>query len=337
MGITAFPNGISSFGIPIIGGGVGLPSTQGNVWHVKPSSGNDGNDGTSPDNAFKTLKQALASATANQNDIVLMYQESNTSASTTDYQSVALDWNKSGVHIIGVGAAPIIGSRVRIAQAAAALTISDLVTVSANNCLIANIEIYQGIASAAPVTTNTCRALVVSGMRNKFVNCQISGIGDLSMDLALSCSLAVTGAENHFIGCYFGLDTVLRTTSVSESTISTSATRTIFDNCIWNSYCASAATTFKALTIAAGSYHTATWLRGCMLCCEFNRTGATAAQTGGILHSAAGNVFLFGGGVFGYLAVSTLDNANIIALSYVGAAGSSGANKIGIGTAIDTP
>jgi hypothetical protein len=337
MGLTNFPNGITSFGVPIIGGGLGIAATQGNVWHVKPYSGNDGNIGTTPDQAFKTLAQALASATANQNDMVLMYQESNTAATTTDYQATALDWNKSGVHLIGVGAAPLIGSRVRIAQKSTALTISDLMTISANNCLIANLEIYQGVASAAPATTNTCRALVVSGQRNKIVNCQISGIGDLSMDLSLACSLAVTGAENQFIGCYIGLDTVLRTTSVSEVNIASSATRTIFDNCIVMSYCASAATTFKALTIAAGSYHTATILRDCMLCAEFNRTGATAAQTGAILHSAAGNVFLFGGGVFGYLAVSTLDNANIIALTYVGAAGSAGANKIGIGTAIDTP
>jgi hypothetical protein len=334
---SKFPEGILSMGIPVIGGGVGLAGTQGKVWHVKPSSGNDGNTGDTPDTAYKTLAQALSSATANQNDIVLMYQESNTAASTTDYQATALDWNKSGVHLIGVGAAPIIGSRVRIAQKSTSLTISDLVTISANNCLIANIEIYQGVASAVPATSNTARALVVSGQRNKIVNCQISGIGDLSMDLSSSCSLAVTGEENQFIGCYIGLDTVLRTTAVSEVTISTAATRTIFDNCIVMSYCASAATTFKALTLAAGSYHTMTILRDCMLCTEFNRTGATAAQTGAILHSAAGNVFLFGGGVFGYLAVSTLDNANIIALTYVGAAGSSGANKIGIGTAIDTP
>jgi hypothetical protein len=315
---SKFPEGILSMGIPIIGGGLGIAGTQGKVWHVKPYSGNDGNTGDTPDTAYKTLTQALSSATANQNDIVLMYQESNTSASTTDYQATALNWNKDGVHLIGVGGAPVIGSRVRIAQKSTSLTISDLVTISANNCLIANLEIYQGIASAVPATTNTARALVVSGMRNKIVNCQISGIGDLSMDLSLACSLAVTGAENQFISCYIGLDTVLRTTSVSEVNIASAATRTIFDSCIINSYVATASTTFKALTIAAGSYHTATWLRNCMLCSETNRTGASAAQTGAILHSAAGNVFMLDGGVFGYLDISTLSNANILMLAHYG-------------------
>jgi hypothetical protein len=314
------PNGLTSFGIPVLGAGVMLPSTQGNVFHVKPYSGNDAYDGTSPDRAFKSLKYAHGKMTADQNDICLLYQESNTSASTTDYQATAFTWSKSACHLIGVAASPVIGSRARIAQLSTALTISDLVTLSANNCLFANLEIYQGVASAAPATTNTCRALVVSGMRNKIVNCQISGIGDLSMDLALSCSLAVTGAENHFINCYIGLDTVLRTTSVYEVNISTAGTRTIFDNCIINSYVATASTTFKAITLAAGSYHTATWLRNCILCSETNRTGATAAQTGAILHSAAGNVFMIGGGVFGYLNVSTVTNAAIFLLSYAGLA-----------------
>ena len=55
-----------------------------------------------------------------------------------------------------------------------------------------------------------------------------------------------------------------------------------------------------------------------MLCSETNRTGATAAQTGALLFAAAGNVFMLGGGAFGYVDVSTLDNANILMLSHFG-------------------
>jgi hypothetical protein len=296
--------------------GIGLlPSTQGNVIHVKPYSGSDSNPGDDRSVAIKTLAHAQALATADQNDIVLLYQESNTAGLTSDYQAANLAWAKDGVHLIGVGAAPLIGSRARIAQLSTLKTLEDLFTVSADNCLIANLEIFQGVAAS---TATLERAMVVSGSRNKIINCQISGIGDDSMDDAASCSLAVTGPENHFIGDYIGLDTVLRTTSVSEVNISTDGTRNVFDNCIVNSYVASAATTFKALTIAAGSYHTATWLRNCMLCSETNRTGATAAQTGAILHGGAGNVFMLGGGVFGYVDVSTLANAAIFMLTHYG-------------------
>jgi hypothetical protein len=292
----------------------GLVGTQGKIIHCKPYSGSDNGNGGKK-NPVKTLLHAKALATANKNDIVLLYYESNTAASTTDYQSVALDWSKDNVHLIGVGAGPLLGQRARIAQAAAVKTIEDLFTVSANNCIIAGLEIYQGVASA---TATLERAMVVSGMRNRIVNCQISGMGDTSMDDAASCSLTVSGAENHFVNCYIGLDTALRTTSVSEVYLAYGSTRNIFDNCIINSFVASASTTFKAITIPAGSTHTATWLRNCMLCAEFNRTGATQAQTGAILHSAAGNVFMLGGGVFGYVDISTLANANILYLGYWG-------------------
>ena len=95
MGLTNFPNGITSFGVPVFGGGM---VTQGNSFFVKPSTGNDGNDGKSPETSFKTLTKALAACVANQNDTVYLFSESNTAASTTDYQSTTLDW-LSLIHI----------------------------------------------------------------------------------------------------------------------------------------------------------------------------------------------------------------------------------------------
>jgi hypothetical protein len=310
----------------------GLVGTAGKIIHCKPYTGTDNGNG-SKNSPVKTLVHALALATADKNDIVLLYEESNTAAYTTDYQSTALDWNKDGVHLIGVSNAPFIGHRARIGQTSTVKTITDLFTVSADNCLIAGLEIYQGVASS---TASYERAMVVSGMRNKIANCQISGIGDTSMDDAGSCSLAVSGAENYFKDCYIGLDTVLRAGSgaLTEIDIVSGGTRNVFDKCIVNSY--TSLTTWKAISVAAGSYHTATWLRDCMLCSETNRT-STVTVTGAIIHSGAGNVFMLGGGVFGYAAVSTLDNSSIIALTYYGAVGSSGANKVGIAAGIDTP
>lgn len=320
---------ISQRGIPVMPQIPGLPFTQGNVYHVKPGSGSDSNYGDHPESAFKTLSQAHSAMTANQNDVALFYPESNTASATSDYQTTALTWSKDACHLVAaVAGNPIMGQRARISQAAAALTIADLVTLSANNCYWSGLEIFQGVSGS---TATTSRALVVSGMRNKIVNSQISGIGHLDIDDAASCSLTVTGDENYFGNDYIGLDTVLRTTSISEIYI-TAATRNFFDSCIVNSYVATAATTFKAITIAASSAHTATFLRNTILCSETNRTGATAAQTGAILHSAAGNVFMLGGGVFGYLDVSTLANANILMLTHYGL--STAANFPGIAQGI---
>jgi len=288
-----------------------LPFSQGNIYHVRPANGNDGNYGDHPDSAYKTLAKAQAVATANQNDIVLLYYESNTAGSTTDYQSATLAWAKDNVHLIGVGAGPMIGQRARIAQLSSALTLGDLFSLSANNCLIQGIEIYQGAANAAPTQTYN-RAMVLTGMRNRIINCQISGIGDTSMDLAGSCSLEVDGDENYFGDCYIGLDTYLRNGTATTEININGGTRNLFDRCIVN--CFTSATTMKLITWAAGSYHTATWLRDCMLCAEQNRTGA-AIPTGALLFNAAGQVFMYGGGVFGPANISTVTNANILVLS----------------------
>lgn len=57
MGYTNFPNGLTSFGIP-------LPSSPayspfGRVWFVNTATGAAGNKGKSPDNAFATMAQAF--------------------------------------------------------------------------------------------------------------------------------------------------------------------------------------------------------------------------------------------------------------------------------------
>ena len=51
MGLTNFPNGISSFGVPVLGGILGIPFT-GTYWFVDPVNGLDGNAGTSPQTAL---------------------------------------------------------------------------------------------------------------------------------------------------------------------------------------------------------------------------------------------------------------------------------------------
>ena len=317
MGLTNFPHGI--FATPNLGGGM---MTQGNIWFVKPYSGSDSNSGTTPDTAFKTLPYALSQATANQNDTIYMFQESNTASKTTDYQSLNLNWNKDGVHLIGVGAASNLyfGQRARIGALSTATSFANLFTLSANNCIVSGIEIFQGAGGTTLSAAQT--GLTVSGMRNAILNCQIAGIGDTTLDYAGSNSLTVSGAENYFGSCAIGLDTVIRATSITETIIS--GTRNIFDKCIINSY--TSGTTFKAINFAAGSYHTATWLNNCIISNALNRTGVVTT-TGAINPPTAGCVYINGGGVFGYSAVSTSNSAYIQVCAPI-----AGAVKEGVGS-----
>lgn len=297
-------------------------ANQGNVFFVRPRSGSDGQDGRTPQTAFKTLATALAACTANQNDIVYLMSESNTAANTTDYQATALNWNKDAVHLIGVNCGVQIGSRSRIAQLSTVKTIEDLVTVSANNCLIANLEIFQGVATS---TATSPRALVVSGQRNLIVNCQISGNGDTggSTDTAGARSLAVTGAENKFVGCYIGLDTVIRATQTAEVTIGNIA-RTIFEDCFFNTY--TSLSTFKMVTYTAPDRFVL--FKGGLINAILNITSAVA-PTGALAAATSvnGQIILVNCPVVGFADVATADDARILVY------GSGNGTLVGLGLA----
>lgn len=305
--MTTVSDGLYQYGGVPVGG----MFTPGRAFFVKPYSGSDANNGKSPNKALKTLAKALSLATADRGEVVYLIAESNTAANTTDYQATALDWNKDGVHLIGVGAAPMIGSRARIAQTSTVKTIEDLVTISADNCLIANIEIFQGVASS---TATSPRALVVSGQRNRIVNCQISGIGDTSCDTAGARSLAVTGAENMFEKCYIGLDTVIRATATAEVTVGNIA-RTIFKDCMFNTY--TSLTTFKIVTYSAPDRFIL--FKDCTLNAVNNitsavsPTGALAAAT-----SVNGQIIMHNSAVFGCDNVTTADDTKVLVMAPAG-------------------
>lgn len=221
--------------------------TQGNVWYVRPGTGLDGNSGKSPAQAFKTLTQALSVCKAGQNDTVYLLAESNTASATTDYQSATLNWNKDLVHLIGINSGPLLGQRSRISNLSTAAALSPMFQVSANGCRIENIEFFQG----TPASGTTSIAVLVSGQRNVFVNCQISGMGDLTAvaDVSGSRSLKVSGSENLFKHCYIGLDTVIRATMTTEVEISAGA-RNTFEECHFETY--TSLSTFKMISIATG-------------------------------------------------------------------------------------
>lgn len=224
-----------------------LPSTQGKVWHVRPSGGSDYNPGDSPTMAFKTLAKALSAATANQNDIVLLYAESNTAASTTDYQSATLDWNKDLVHLIGVGAPTAVSQRARIANTSGA-NISPVMTFSADGCIVANVQIVNGDNNAAALL-----AAKVTGQRNYFKGVHFAGIvGGTTQSAAGAADLMIDGgAENVFDGCTIGVDTIARDADATGILFDSNATRNLFRDCLIQAYLS--ANGYAHATIADGT------------------------------------------------------------------------------------
>lgn len=67
--LTNFPNGVSSFGVPLIGSGQ-IPITNGSYYFVDGTNGNDGNDGNSIVSALKTITAAINKAVPD--DVILV-------------------------------------------------------------------------------------------------------------------------------------------------------------------------------------------------------------------------------------------------------------------------
>lgn len=293
MRLTNF-RGLASNGIPVLGA-LPIPSTQGNVFHVKPYSGSDGNTGVSPSQALKTLAGALAKCTAGQNDIVLFYAESNTAANTTDYQSATLDWNKDLVHLIGVSSGNGIASRARVAFTSTYDTASNLFTLSANGCIISNIHFFAGVAGTNPVG-----CFKVTGQRNTISNCHIAGIGNNANDIAGAYSVRLSGAaENMFTDCVIGLDTIARGSAVNaDILLDTQATRNIFKNCLMLGY-AEHASNWSFLTIGAAALDRFIIFDNCVFH-NATKSGATGlTQAFQVNAAASGSVILKGCSVIG--------------------------------------
>lgn len=90
--VTNFPNGVSSYGIPVLGSGV--PTTFGRVIFVDADNGSDGNDGSGINSAVKTVAQAYSMMTTNKDDVMVL------STNSVHTLSAMLDISKSRCHFV---------------------------------------------------------------------------------------------------------------------------------------------------------------------------------------------------------------------------------------------
>ena len=141
MTLTAYPNGVSSFGMPLIGSGPVL--TTGNVFFVSSTASNasNGNVGTSPDKPFATIDYAIGKCTAGNGDyIIAMPGHVETVAA-----AAGLAFDVAGVSLAGIGRG---SARPKVNFTATASTM----TVSAANVYIENIQFVPTIdAVVSPI------------------------------------------------------------------------------------------------------------------------------------------------------------------------------------------
>lgn len=126
---TNFPNGLTSYGLPVIGAGR-VPVTNGQYYFVDGTNGNDGINGNSLAQPLKTIAAAIARAAVN--DVILVMPGTYTESVTC---SVA------GVRIIGLASAT---NAVKWLAATDAVCL----TISAANVEVAGFRFTAPVRSA---------------------------------------------------------------------------------------------------------------------------------------------------------------------------------------------
>lgn len=235
----------------LINGGMAVfPFGVGKQYFLDPTNGSDGNDGTAPDKAFKTLPVAYAALTANQND-VLFYIPGTSSISL----SAAFTWAKSYTHFVGLSAPTRAGQRARIFQTASATGLSPLITISGSGCVWANLYIFQGVNDATSLID-----VSVTGSRNYFQNVHFAGGGHATQAVDGGASLHISGgSENTFEGCTIGVDTIAAGTGMAGLVYAATggAARNRFIDCDFTMYAGHAGAIFVELLGNSGldRYH----------------------------------------------------------------------------------
>ena len=312
MPLTNFPNGVSSFGVPVLGGFAGIPFT-GAYYFVNEATGLDGNTGLSPSQALKTLDRALVLESAatggagNRNSVVYF--------SGTQHRTTTLTWNLPQTHLIGIDAPLRRGKRSRISTSGST-GFNDLVNVTQSGCYFANFGTFYGFP-------NTSGALVCwndAGGRSCYDGVEFLGFGD---GTASTGTANLTGArafkfntntgESTWRNCVFGVDTVTRNATNYTLELAGNAPRLSFENCTFEAYLGASGGASSHLLIGAAGIDRYADFVGCRFHAAGDSGGTTMAQVLNVSSSAGGTVYLdqcsFGHGATAW---QTSPSANVV-------------------------
>lgn len=188
---TNFPNGISSFGIPIVGGGV--PATFGNIYFVDYEKGSDGNTGKSIKRAVKTLSKAEDMMTSNSNDIALIDGYSEV------VETAMIDWDKNRLHVVGLNGFPGhygCGARVSCTLSTGATNIATIKVTGVRNTF-SNVKWIN-----ANTVAEGLYCVADGGEYSRWFNCEFYKSTDL--DETGAAELLCNADSAIYYGCTFG-------------------------------------------------------------------------------------------------------------------------------------
>jgi len=188
--ITAFPNGVSSFGIPCMGPLPYFPNKNGLVLFVDGANGLDGNDGKSPETAKKTIQAAVDLAGSGRGDVIYVFPKG---ANAGYAETVTIARGDNNITLIGVGPRGSVFIDPSTEDAGGMVVRGNDVTL-----------INMGVAAEDDTSGNI--ALLVTGARFRAYGCKIEGgdeqvrIGPTTVALGAASGVE-TGADAIFYDC----------------------------------------------------------------------------------------------------------------------------------------
>lgn len=291
MALTNFSNGLSSFGVPVIGGGLIPFGKDSKVFFVDQLNGSDGHKGDNPKRALATLSKAHSLMTSNRNDVAIVIGSvtgtnpnisSGSGSSIGVRESATLAWSKDQCHIVGLSYNRV-AQRVSIRSDGTEFT--PLVNVTGDGCVFANLHAFHGYDDdSAQICWND------GGERNAYYNVHFGGMGhQTAADNAGGRSLRINGSglgEHYFRDCVIGIDTVTRGAANASLELASSVTRNIFERCLFPAHTDAASPLF--VSIGASGIDRFVLFKECV----FNVMGTALTQAMSINNSAGGNVLL---------------------------------------------
>lgn len=282
MTLTNFPDGMTSYGVPIVGGIGSIPLT-GTWYFVDQTNGSDGNPGTA-DEPLATLARAHALCTANNNDVVVF--------TGTNTQTSTLTWSKNKTHLIGQAAPTAIGKRARITGTGTVF--SPLVSVTAEGCYFFNFATLYGFANASAQVLWS-----EGGDRNYYGNVEFLAFGtDEAAAHTGSRALVISKAsgnkgEHTFQNCVFGVDTIARTAANYTLEIANGSPRNYFYNCEFTSYLTGSGANACHLLVGSGGIDRYLKMYNCTFSASTSSGGSVAMTQAFSVNGSAGG-FVFG-------------------------------------------
>ena len=181
MSLTNFQNGITSFGIPVVGGG-GIPATSGNVFWVDSNTGaDDGGNGGEIETPYASIDYANGKCSADNGDIILVYP----GHVETVIAAAGLVFDVAGVTVI------FLGSEINRGYITFTTVVGADMDIDAANVTLVNPKFVAGIdALTGPVDVNAADFTMLNGEWYDFTDMETT---DCIVGVAAAVRLKIDG------------------------------------------------------------------------------------------------------------------------------------------------